>query len=136
MAQIKNVYLGNLRTEAEHLSSGKKFITDAPIDNNGRGEAFSPTDMVSAALASCIMTIMGIVAERESIELKGMTANVTKVMSGGSPRKIAEIHVDLAIPENVVLSEKQKQMLKNAAHTCPVTLSLHSSILQKVTFNF
>jgi putative redox protein len=136
MAQIKNIYLGNLRTEAEHLSSGKKFITDAPVDNKGRGEAFSPSDTVCAALASCMMTIMGIVAEREQLELKGMEANVTKIMTSEPPRKIAEIHVALTLPAHVILSDKQKQMLKNAAHTCPVALSIHPEIIQKLSFNF
>lgn len=136
MAQIKNIYLGNLRTEAEHLSSGKKFITDAPLDNKGKGEAFSPSDTICAALASCIMTIIGIVADRERLELQGMQADVTKIMTATPPRKIAEIQVALTIPEAAQFSEKQKQMLKHAAHTCPVALSLHPEIIQKISFNF
>lgn len=135
MAQIRNIYLGNLRTEAEHLNSGNKFITDAPLDNNGRGEAFSPSDTVCAALASCMMTIMGIVGEREHIELTGMSAEVVKVMAA-EPRRISEIHIDIKIPEICVLSEKQKIVLRRAAHTCPVAMSLHPDILQKVSFNF
>ncbi len=136
MAQIKNKYLGSLRTEATHLKSGKTFITDAPPDNNGRGEAFSPSDTVCAALASCMMTIMGIVAQREQISLEGLEAEVTKVMSSEPPRRIAEIHVQLTLPDTSLLTEKQAEVLKRAAHTCPVALSLHPEILQKVTFNF
>jgi putative redox protein len=136
MTQIRNIYLGNLRTEAEHLKSGNKFITDAPPDNNGKGEAFSPSDTVCAALASCMMTIMGIVAERELLNIKGLTAEVTKIMSSVPPRKIDEIHVHLKMPAEVTLSEKQKETLKRAAHTCPVALSLHPSIQQIVSFNF
>lgn len=136
MAQIKNTYLGNLRTEAEHLNSGSKFITDAPIDNKGKGEFFSPSDTVCAALASCMMTIMGIVAERENIEIKGTIANVTKIMSIDPPRRIAEIHVEISIPEILALSEKHHKVLKHAALTCPVALSLHPDIVQMVHFNF
>lgn len=136
MPQIKNIYLGELRTECHHLRSGKKFITDAPLDNKGKGEAFSPTDTVCAALASCIMTIMGIVAERESLDLKGMEALTTKIMTSEPPRKIKEIQIFLTIPTHLTLSEKQKQILKHAAHTCPVALSIHPDIIQNITFNF
>src|SRR5699024_8401601 len=105
-------------------------------DNKGKGEALSPSDTVCAALASCIMTIMGILADREQIDLTGMASDVTKIMTKEPPRKIAEIHVNLNIPGHHLLSDKQKQMLKHAAHTCPVALSLHPDIVQKITFNF
>jgi uncharacterized OsmC-like protein len=135
MTQMRVKYLGELRTEAEHLKSGQKFITDAPPDNNGKGEAFSPTDTVSAALASCMITIMGIVATRENIDITGLEAEVEKVMAA-NPRRISELKVNLKMPSSVQLSEKQKEVLKRAAHTCPVAFSLHPDIKQIVTFNF
>jgi uncharacterized OsmC-like protein len=135
MTQIKVKYLGDLRTEAEHLKSGNKFINDAPLDNNGKGEAFSPTDTVCAALATCMITIMGIVSKREDLTITGLSADVIKVMVE-NPRKIGEIKVDFTMPSHVSLTEKQKEVLKRAAHTCPVALSLDSSIKQTITFNF
>ncbi|TAD95064.1 MAG: OsmC family peroxiredoxin [Bacteroidetes bacterium] len=135
MFQIKNTYLGDLRTEAVHLSSQNKIITDAPLDNNGKGEAFSPTDLVCAALASCKMTIMGIVARRENLDLSSMTCEVQKIMTSQAPRKIHEIVVTFAMP-NIELTEKQREMLKNAALTCPVALSLDPQIKRTVNFNF
>lgn len=127
-------YMGGLRTEAKHLKSGNLIVTDAPPDNNGRGEAFSPTDLVSAALCSCMMTIMGMVAEREGVDLKGLTADVVKIMAS-NPRKIAEVQITFSHP-GLVATEVQKQKLKNAAHTCPVALSLAESVKQTVVFNF
>jgi uncharacterized OsmC-like protein len=135
MSQMQVNYLGDLRTEAIHLKSGKTFITDAPTDNNGKGEAFSPSDTVCAALASCMITIMGIVARRENLDITGLKADIIKIMIA-EPRKIGEIKISFTMPENVLLSEKQKQILKRAAHTCPVALSLHSDIKQTVSFNF
>lgn len=132
MAEV--LYLGDLRTTAKHIHSGNQIITDAPIDNNGKGEAFSPTDLVSAALSSCMMTIMGIIAERENINLKGLRAEVTKVMAA-NPRKIAEIQIVFTHPK-LDATDIQKQKLKNAALTCPVALSLAESIKQTVSFNF
>jgi len=135
MANMATVeYLGNLRTQAKHLKSGNLIVTDAPTDNNGRGEAFSPTDLVSAALCSCMITIMGMVAEREGVDLKGLTAEVVKVMAS-NPRKIAEIQITFT-HAGLVATEVQKQKLKNAALTCPVALSLAESVKQTVTFNF
>jgi putative redox protein len=127
-------YLGGLRTKAIHLKSGNSVTTDAPVDNNGKGEAFSPTDLVSAALGSCMMTIMGMVAEREGIDLKGLRSELVKVMSA-SPRKIAEIKIIFSHP-NLAASEVQKQKLKNAAQTCPVALSLSENLKQTISFNF
>jgi putative redox protein len=135
MANMATVeYLGNLRTQAKHLKSGNLVVTDAPTDNNGRGEAFSPTDLVCAALSSCMMTIMGMVAEREAIVLKGLTTEVVKVMAS-NPRKIAEVQITFTHPA-LVATEVQKQKLKNAALTCPVALSLAESVKQTVVFNF
>lgn len=133
MASMKNEYSGELRTKATHLKSGNEIITDAPTDNMGKGEAFSPTDLVSASLSACMMTIMGQVANREGIDMKGVTTEVTKVMSA-QPRRIAEIHVTFRWPE-ISLTEKQKELLKRAARTCPVALSLNADIKQVVEFN-
>lgn len=127
-------YLGGLRTEAVHLKSSNKIITDAPTDNNGKGEAFSPTDLVSSALSSCMMTLMGMAAEREGIALEGLTAEVTKIMAA-NPRKIAEIQINFSKPD-LHATDIQKEKLKRAALTCPVALSLSDSIRQTVTFNF
>ncbi len=127
-------YLGNLRTKATHLKSQNSIITDAPTDNNGKGEAFSPTDLVSAALSSCMMTIMGMLAEKEGINLTGLKAEVVKVMTA-NPRKIGEIKINFFHP-NLIATEEQKQKLKNAAHTCPVAISLSENLKQIISFNF
>ncbi|WP_018476118.1 OsmC family protein [Pontibacter roseus] len=132
MATIHNTYTGELRTTASHLASGNTIITDAPIDNNGRGEAFSPTDLVCAALGSCMMTIMGIVANRNGIQLEGMRIETTKIMSA-EPRRIAEVVLNIQMPANGY-TDKEKAMLENAARTCPVALSLHPDVKQTVTF--
>ncbi|MDJ1505547.1 OsmC family protein [Xanthocytophaga agilis] len=135
MPTVSTEYLGHLRTQAKHVASGNTIITDAPLDNHGRGEAFSPTDLTSASLGSCMMTIMGIVAERENLDLAGTTFEVTKTMAA-DPRRISKIEVNFTIKSNVELSEAQKQKLQNAARTCPVALSLHPDIEQLVTFEF
>lgn len=135
MPTVQSQYLGNLRTEAQHVQSGNSIITDAPTDNNGRGEAFSPTDLVCAALGSCMMTIMGILAQREGLELTGTRYETTKVMQA-SPRKISKIEISFHFPANNGFTEKQKAMLENAAHTCPVALSLASDIEQVISFHF
>lgn len=127
-------YLGQLRTQATHLRSGNTVITDAPTDNMGKGEAFSPTDLVCAALSSCMMTIMGQVAEREAIDLKGLKTDIVKMMSS-NPRKIAEIEITFSHP-HLVVTDIQKQKLMNAARTCPVALSLSEHLKQTVIFNF
>jgi putative redox protein len=132
MAEVE--YLGELRTQATHMKSKKQVLTDAPVDNLGKGEAFSPTDLVGAALCSCMMTIMGQVAEREGIDLKNLKANVVKIMTS-NPRRIAEIQIRFDHP-GLACTEAQKQKLKNAAVTCPVALSLSEAIKQTVDFNF
>lgn len=134
MPTIKSSYLGNLRTESEHLQSGTKILTDAPVDNNGKGETFSPTDLVASALGSCMVTIMGIIADRDNISLEGLNWEVTKIMQA-NPRKIEEIKVDF-IWENPVNDSVFIQKLKNAAKTCPVALSLDPAIKQTLNFNF
>ena len=127
-------YQGGLRTQAVHLRSNNKIVTDAPVDNQGKGEAFSPTDLVSAALCSCMMTIMGQVAAREDINLEGLHAEVVKVMNA-SPRKIAEIKITFTHP-GLNVTDEQRQKLKNAAITCPVARSLSESLVQTVVFDF
>ena len=127
-------YEGGLRTKAIHVKSGNSITTDAPVDNNGKGEAFSPTDLVSAALSSCMMTIMGILANREGIDLKGLRSEVVKVMSA-NPRKIAEIKIHFSHPQ-LQATDIQKQKLRNAALACPVALSLSETLKQTITFDF
>ena len=135
MATIESVYLGELRTSAKHLKSGIEIITDAPVDNQGKGEAFSPSDLVAGALGSCMMTIMGIVARRENIDITGIKMEITKIMTPVPPRKIAEIQIKFDIG-NIQISDSHKEMLKHAAHTCPVALSIHPDIKQTVEFGF
>lgn len=134
MATITSRYAGNLRTEATHVASGNTIITDAPVDNNGRGEAFSPTDLVCAALGSCMMTLMGIVAARNDISLDGMKLETTKVMAT-DPRRISEIIIDFTLPADTY-SNKEKMILENAARTCPVALSLSPDVTQTIRFNY
>lgn len=134
MPTIQSKYLGDLRTEAVHVQSGTTIITDAPLDNQGKGEAFSPSDLVAAALGSCIMTIIGIVARREEIGLIGTEWAVTKVMSVELPRRIVKISVDLTIVSNYELSDIERTKFIRAAHTCPVALSLHPDIQQELLF--
>jgi uncharacterized OsmC-like protein len=134
MATATGKYLGDLRTEVKHSASGQTFITDAPTDNNGRGEAFSPTDTVCAALSSCMMTLMGIYAQREGLDLKGLHTEITKHMAA-DPRRIIKIEVSFTWP-NPQASDHQKEMLRRAALTCPVAKSLHPDIDQVISFNF
>lgn len=134
MTTLTAVYQGSLRTEASHTRSGNSLITDAPIDNNGKGEAFSPTDLVCTALCTCMLTTMGIWAEREGINMNGMTASAVKVMSS-NPRKIAEIQVVLSQPD-LIATEDQRNKLKDIALNCPVALSLNDSLIQSVSFEF
>ncbi len=134
MISMKAIYMGGLRTEVTHLKSGNKIITDALPDNNGRGEAFSPTDLTCASLNSCMMTLMGILAEREVIDLTGLRAEIVKVMAA-NPRKIAEVQITFT-HDHLVATDIQKEKLKRAALTCPVALSLNEELKQTVVFNF
>jgi uncharacterized OsmC-like protein len=134
MATSKVAYLGELRTQSTHLQSGNTFITDAPTDNQGKGEAFSPTDLTATSLASCMITIMGIKASSMNLELKHVDAEVTKVMYS-DPRRIGEIHIAMRIA-GTDWSEKDKEILMNAARACPVARSLHPDIRQQVEFIF
>ena len=136
MLTSTGIYSGNLRTEARHERSGNTLITDAPLDNNGRGEAFSPTDLVATALGSCMATIMGIRAEREGIDLSGLRWQVTKHMSTNAPRRITAIDIHLEWDGAHAASPEQRAILKKAALTCPVAESLHQDIQQNISFNF
>lgn len=129
----KVTYLGDLRTSSVHLQSGSEIISDAPVDNNGKGEAFSPTDTVANALASCMFTVMGIKARSMDVDFSGATAEVTKIMQA-EPRKIAEIHVVFNM--NIEADDKTKTILERTALTCPVYLSLNPDIKKEITFNW
>ncbi len=134
MPTSKIIYLGDLRTRATHLQSNETIITDAPIDNNGKGEAFSPTDLAATSLGSCAMTIMGIIARRDEIDFTGSEIGITKIMSAEPPRRIAKIEVNFIMKTHEALSDEIKAKYIRAAHTCPVSLSLHPDIEQ--VFNF
>ncbi|WP_367771342.1 OsmC family protein [Flavobacterium sp. WC2421] len=129
----KVTYLGDLRTVSIHLQSGSEIVSDAPIDNNGKGEAFSPTDTVANALASCMMTVMGIKARDLNVDLTGSTAEVTKIMNA-EPRRIGAIEIIFHM--NVDADQKNKTILERTAMTCPVFLSLNVEIEKRITFNW
>ena len=132
MATSKITYIGDLRTEAVHLASGNKIITDAPLDNHGKGQAFSPTDLLATSLANCMLTVMGIAANTHGINMNGAVAEVTKVMAA-NPRRVAEVHVHITMPK-VKYTDKEKSILEHAGRTCPVAQSLHPNILQDIVF--
>lgn len=133
MPTSKVTYLGELRTSSVHLQSGCEIISDAPIDNNGKGEAFSPTDTVANGLASCMFTVMGIKAREMGVDFSGSTADVTKVMAA-EPRRISEIHVTFNM--SIEADEKTKIILERTALTCPVHFSLHPDIKREIVFNW
>ncbi|MDF1673407.1 MAG: OsmC family protein [Vicingaceae bacterium] len=133
MKTSKITYQGNLRTEATHIKSGNKIITDAPTDNEGKGEAFSPTDLVATALGSCMLTIIGIKAQDNGMNTEGISVDITKIMRS-NPRKIDEIIIEFNFGYKNY-TEKEKSIIKNAAKTCPVALSIDSSIKQSLVFN-
>lgn len=133
MPTSKVTYLGNLRTSSLHLNSGSEIISDAPIDNNGKGEAFSPTDTVANGLATCMFTVMGIKARDMEIDLSNSEAEVTKIMAT-EPRRISEIHIVFNM--NIAVDDKTKTILERTAMTCPVHYSLHPDIKKEITFNW
>ncbi|MEM9981983.1 MAG: OsmC family protein [Bacteroidota bacterium] len=135
MPTSKIIYTGQLHTAATHLKSGNEISTDAPTDNRGKGEAFSPTDLVSAALGSCMMTIMGIWAAKNQVSLEGATWETTKKMTG-QPRSIAAIEISFYFPKALQLSEVVKSQLEQVAKSCPVALSLHPEVAQVVHFHY
>jgi len=131
---IETIYTGELRTQATHLASQNTIITDAPIDNNGKGEAFSPTDLLAASLGSCMLTIMGIAANTHGFSIDGTKISINKIMVA-NPRRIGEIVVDFTFPLNSYI-EKEKLLIEKAAATCPVGLSLHPDLIQTINFNW
>lgn len=131
MPTSKVTYLGDLRTSSIHLQSGSEIISDAPTDNNGKGEAFSPTDTVANGLASCMFTVMGIKANDLGVDFSGSTAEVTKIMAA-EPRRISEVHVNFNM--NLTTDEKTKTILERTAMTCPVFYSLHPDIKKEISF--
>jgi putative redox protein len=134
MKTSKIIYRGELRTEATHLRSGQTIITDAPPDNKGKGEAFSPTDLLATSLGNCMLTIMGIAAQNHQMNIDGAEAEITKIMAA-EPRRVGEIIVEFKMPPNNY-SDKEKRLLEHSAHTCPVAKSLSADLKQTIIFNW
>lgn len=134
METSRIIYLGDLRTEAEHVRSGNKLTTDAPIDNKGKGEFFSPTDLLATSLASCMVTIMGQSAQAHGFNIDGTKISVQKIM-GTNPRRVVEIVVDLHFPHSNYTA-KEKKFIELAAKECPVAQSLHSDLKQTINFHY
>ena len=132
MTTSKVTYQGDLRTTAIHLQSNNEIITDAPIDNQGKGETFSPTDLLATSLASCMLTIIGIKARDMDIDIAGSTAEVTKIMAA-NPRRVSEVHIVMTFAQE--LDEKTLKIFYNTALTCPVANSLHPDITQNLVFS-
>ncbi|HPH52455.1 MAG TPA: OsmC family protein [Bacteroidales bacterium] len=133
MTLIKTIYLGNLRTEAEHLDSGSKLITSAPKDNNGDGLLFSPTDLFATSLGSCMLTIIGMTARTYGFSIDGTTITTEKIM-GTNPRRVVELRLDIKFPEGMEYSQKEKTLIINSAKTCPVANSIDPAIKKVVNF--
>lgn len=134
METVRIEYLGELRTRAIHLRSGDEFITDAPVDNQGKGEAFSPTDLLATSLGTCAITTIGIVARTHGFSVDGTEVKVTKIMFS-DPRRVGEVIVEMNFPSNGY-SEKEKEIIRRTAETCPVNRSLHPDLKQTFIFNF
>lgn len=134
MSTSKITYNGGLRTTSVHLRSGNEIITDAPVDNKGKGEAFSPTDLLATSLGNCMLTIVGIAANEHGFNIDGTTCEITKIMAE-NPRRVAEIVVDFRFPANNY-SDKDKTIIERSANTCPVMYSLHPDIRKTVSFNY
>lgn len=134
MATSKVIYLGDLRTEATHIKSGQVIITDAPPDNHGKGEAFSPTDLVATAMGSCMFTIMGILSKRNGLMIDGTSVEITKIMAD-NPRRISEIHAAVKVPAGT-LTDGDRKLLENGARTCPVIMSLSPEINKVISFEY
>ena len=135
MATVTATYIGDLRVDCAHLQSGTHIITDAPTDNGGKGQAFSPTDLVATALGACAATIMAKYAESHGMDIAGTTLSITKVMSSAPPRRIAAIEVIFNMPDKP-FTDAQKQAFENAAKACPVHRSLHADMEQRFIFNW
>jgi putative redox protein len=135
METVKTIYQGNLRTRAKHLQSGNELITDAPTDNQGKGEAFSPTDLLATALGSCMLTIIGIAANTHGFNIDGTEVKITKIMAN-NPRRVGEVVVEFLFPKNRSYSGKEKLIIEKAALECPVAKSVHPDLKQTVSFNY
>ena len=133
MTTSTSTYSGELRTQSVHTQSGETYITDAPTDNEGKGQAFSPTDIVATSLANCMMTIMGIVSKRKGLIIEGTEAKIDKFM-GTDPRRITEIKIDFYFPVN--FSEDERKLLEKSALNCPVAKSLSSDLKQNIEFHY
>ncbi len=129
------VYEGSQRTKCKHLRSGSEIETDAPVDNKGRGERFSPSDLVATALGSCMLTIMGMRAEEMNVDLKGVKIEVEKIMKA-DPRRIGGINLTFHFPDSLTVTERQQTILQKAAETCPVIYSINPDIEVKTHFNW
>ena len=131
---MKVQYNGDLRCTATHIKSGNQVVTDAPTDNNGKGEAFSPTDLLCTSLTTCMITLMGITANSKDIQLGQIDADIEKIM-GSEPRRVSGINIQFKI-KDLNFSDREKEILKNAALTCPVVKSIHSDIELGIDFKF
>ncbi len=135
MTKMITRYMGNLRNEVTHQQSGTKILTDAPLDNHGKGESFSPTDLLASSLGCCMLTIMGISAQSYGFTLEGTTVETEKVM-GTDPRRVVEIKIDFHFPEGSNFTPQQKRIIESAARTCPVANSLHPDLKKTINFNW
>lgn len=135
MTTVKSTYVGDLEVQSLHVASGAQLATVAPIDNHGKGDKFSPTDLLATSLASCMLTIMGISAESYGFTLKGAYAEVQKIMAA-SPRRVAEIIIDLYFPDGASYGDREKRVIESAAHTCPVANSLHPELIKTIRFHY
>ncbi len=127
-------YLGELRTEITHVRSGQRFVTDAPVDNKGKGEAISPTDLLATSLGACMITTMDIVARDKGILLRGVSARIVKHMAAG-PRRVQRVEVFLEM-DGSTLDAEQRALMEKTAHGCPVAVSLHPDLVQEVHFSY
>jgi putative redox protein len=134
MATAETIYVGELRTQATHNASGVSILTDAPVDNHGKGAAFSPTDLLATSLGSCMLTIMGIEAGKRGFDINGTRVTITKHMAS-NPRRVSAIDVELTFPHNQY-NDQEKRLLSHISKTCPVALSLHPDILQNIIIHY
>ncbi len=135
MTKMLTKYVGNLRNEVTHLQSGTTILTDAPLDNHGKGESFSPTDLLASSLGCCMLTIMGISAQSYGFTLEGTTVETEKIM-GTDPRRVVEIKIDFHFPDGSNFTPQQKRIIESAAKTCPVANSLHPDLKKTINFNW
>ena len=133
---IDIAYVGDLHTEAVHGPSGNRLLTDAPVDNGGKGEAFSPTDLVATALGTCLVTVMGIVAQRHQLDMAGTRVRVVKDMTSAPLRRIGALTATISVPSGARLSASDRALLERTAHTCPVRQSLHPDVNVTMTFAY